>query len=230
MALPMTECLLCHRENLQQITLWQLLNFQPVEPSLLCQTCLDRLEPIPLDQACRGCGRHCSTQLCPDCTRWETLTNFKNRAMFQYNELLRQFMSQYKFYGDYRLRQVFQGKIKREVKQIKADLVIPIPINPITYQQRGFNQVAGFLEGVKTTAALATIEHDKQLPQSAKNRQQRLQMKQPFKLNLSTEKFNKKRILLVDDIYTTGRTIRHAATLLLDAGASEVVGLTLAHG
>lgn len=139
-------------------------------------------------------------------------------------------MSQYKFYGDYRLRQVFQGKIKREVKQIKADLVIPIPINPITYQQRGFNQVAGFLEGVKTTAALATIEQDKQLPQSAKNRQQRLQMKQPFKLNLSTEKFNKKRILLVDDIYTTGRTIRHAATLLLDAGASEVMGLTLAHG
>nr|WP_165861000.1 phosphoribosyltransferase [Lactiplantibacillus pentosus] len=35
-------------------------------------------------------------------------------------------------------------------------------------------------------------------------------------------------ILIVDDIYTTGRTIRHAASLLLENGAKSVTGLTLA--
>lgn len=226
----MAECLLCHRNSRQQLTLWQLLNFQPVEPPLLCQTCLGSLEAISPEQACSGCGRAWSEQLCPDCAKWQELPSFKNRAMYQYNELLKQYMSQYKFYGDYRLRKVFQAEIVHEINQFKADLVVPIPIDMATQQRRGFNQVAGLLEPVKIVDGLMTLESDKQRPQSAKNRQERLKSKQPFKLNLSAEKFNKKKVLVVDDIYTTGRTIRHAATLLLDAGASEVVGLTLAHG
>ncbi len=226
----MAECLLCHRNSQEQLTLWQLLNFQPVEHSLLCRACLGSLEAISPEQACAGCGRAWSDQLCTDCVQWREPSNFKNRAMFQYNDLLKQYMSQYKFYGDYRLRKVFQTKIVHEVNQFKADLVVPIPIDAATQQRRGFNQVAGLLEPVKTVEGLMTLESDKQQPQSAKNRQERLKSKQPFKLNLKAEKFNKKRVLIVDDIYTTGRTIRHAATLLLDAGASEVMGLTLAHG
>lgn len=226
----MTDCLLCHCDNFQQPTLWQLMNFQPIEPAVLCQTCLNGIEAIPADQSCSGCGRLSSEQVCRDCLRWQEPTNFHNRAIFQYNDLLKQFMSQYKFYGDYRLRKVFQTKIKREVTQLKADLVIPIPIAPATLQRRGFNQVAGLLEGVSTVDGLATLQVEKQQPQSAKNRQQRMQTQQPFSLNLSPEKFNKKRVLIVDDIYTTGRTIRHAARLFQEAGASEVMGLTLAHG
>lgn len=226
----MSECLLCHRENLQQLTLWQLLNFQPVVPDLLCQECMGRLEPISVNEACSGCGRKCAAQFCNDCLLWKAVPNFSNRAPFQYNDLLRQFMSQYKFYGDYRLRKVFQAKIEREVRQLHVDLVLPIPINPATQQHRGFNQVAGFLERVETIDGLVTRDRVKQQPQSGKNRQERLRTEQPFTLNLSSEKFNKKRVLIVDDIYTTGRTIRHAATLLQNAGASEVMGLTLAHG
>lgn len=226
----MDECLLCHRENLQRLTLWQLLNFQPVVDELLCRECLGRLVPIPAEQSCNGCGRQCTEQLCDDCLLWEAVPNFKNRALFQYNDLLKQFMSQYKFYGDYRLRKVFQVRIEREVRQFHADLVVPIPINPATQQHRGFNQVAGFLERVETVEGLTTLDRVKQQPQSAKNRRERLRTKQPFTLNLDGEKFNKKRVLIVDDIYTTGRTIRHAAELLQSTGASEVMGLTLAHG
>ncbi|GAX06803.1 competence protein ComFC [Secundilactobacillus pentosiphilus] len=226
----MTECLLCHRPLLPQLTLWQVLNFQPVEDELLCQTCVGQLEPIPVDQACTGCGRLCAKKYCSDCLRWQTPPNFKNRALFRYNDILKQYISQYKFYGDYRLKNVFQTQIKREVERFDADLVIPIPVNPATLQQRGFNQVAGLLEKVETTDGLATRELVKRQPQSEKNRQQRLQTEQPFVINLASEKFNKKRVLIVDDIYTTGRTIRHAATLLQNAGASEVMGLTLAHG
>lgn len=226
----MIECLLCHRHFLRQLTLWQLLNFQPVEAELLCQTCLSQLEPIPVDQACAGCGRLCTERYCSDCLLWQTPPNFKNRAMFRYNDILKQYMSQYKFYGDFRLRSVFQTQVKREVDRFDADLVIPIPVDAATRQQRGFNQVSGLLEKVDTIDGLATRERAKQQPQSEKNRQQRLQTKQPFVINLANEELNKKSVLIVDDIYTTGRTIRHAATLLINAGASEVRGLTLAHG
>jgi len=37
-------------------------------------------------------------------------------------------------------------------------------------------------------------------------------------------------VLLVDDIYTTGRTLRHAAQLLKEAGCQEVYALTLCRG
>ena len=186
----MAECILCHRLLLPQLTMWQLLNFQPVEAETLCRTCLSQLEPIPVDQACTGCGRLCSERYCTDCLRWQTPPHFKNRALFRYNEFFKRYMSQYKFYGDYRLRRVFQTQVKREVDRLDADLVIPIPVAPATLQQRGFNQVEGFLEKVETVAGLATREAAKLQPQSEKNRQQRLQTKQPFVIKLANEKFN----------------------------------------
>lgn len=226
----MNSCLLCHRENLRQPSLWQLMNFQPLPTSPLCQTCWQDFESIPAEEACSGCGRHCQTKICEDCERWSKTVIFSNRALYAYNAPLRRFMSQYKFNGDYRLRLAFQHQFEIAVKEIHADLVIPIPINETTYSNRGFNQVEGFLEKVVLTPGLKTLRQTKQIPQSAKNRQERMMTDQPFALALNANVFCKKRILVVDDIYTTGRTIRHAANLLLNAGASEVVGLTLAHG
>ncbi|MTV82416.1 ComF family protein [Secundilactobacillus folii] len=226
----MQTCLLCHRENLYQPTLWQLLNFQTVSQSPVCTGCWQTFEPIPADQACQGCGRRSAEKKCPDCQKWQADSSFSNRALYTYNAPLKRYMSQYKFNGDYRLRRVFQGQFQQAVKTLQADLIVPIPINQSTRKQRGFNQVLGFLEGVETLAGLATVQSDKSVPQSAKTRQQRLLTAQPFKLNVDEEVFRKKRVLLVDDIYTTGRTIRHAAELLIGAGAREVIGLTLAHG
>lgn len=59
--------------------------------------------------------------------------------------------------------------------------------------------------------------------QAKKSRFERIMMKNPFK---QTEPFNKP-VVLVDDIYTTGRTLRHAAQLLTENGCPEVYALTL---
>ena len=138
------------------------------------------------------------------------------------------YFQRYKFQGDYRLRAVFAPIMQQRLTTLAADCVVTIPVTPATMQQRGFNQVTGWLgSGENDRPGLQTTAQVKAQPQSQKTRAQRLLIPQPFSL-APTLPVTNQRVVLVDDIYTTGRTIRHAADLLLESGAKSVIGLTLA--
>ncbi|MFC0423495.1 ComF family protein [Lactiplantibacillus plajomi] len=139
------------------------------------------------------------------------------------------YFQQYKFAGDYRLRRVFAESMQTAVAQQAADCVVVIPVTPATLTTRGFNQVSGWLaDGTNPLCGLQTVARTKAVPQSKKTRAQRLLLTQPFALTRPAPRIYQQHVLLVDDIYTTGRTIRHAASLLLENGAKSVTGLTLA--
>lgn len=228
----MTSCLLCGSQLMPVIDLRVLLSFCPLQKSETCQRCWQKFTPIQQTHCCPECGRQQSgTTQCSDCRRWGRTDGFVNRALFAYDEVMQAFMVQYKFRGDYRLRRVFQSAFIDGVKTLEPDLVVPIPVHPDTLRTRGFNQVAGFLEGVSWRDMLTTVAEIKQTPQSSKQRADRLVMPQPFKLKDEQKNICVgKRVLVVDDIYTTGTTIRFAADILRQAGSLEVHGLTLAHG
>lgn len=135
-------------------------------------------------------------------------------------------MHRYKFQGDYRLRLVFLERFSKFVREMKADVVIPIPVTPYTMQTRGFNQVIGLLDCPYDSTIIKTVNTHK-TRQSQKSRKQRLLTEQPFMLT-APQKIQDKRVLLVDDIYTTGRTLYHAATLCEQAGCLDVCSATLA--
>ncbi|MEJ2282884.1 MAG: phosphoribosyltransferase family protein [Desulfobacterales bacterium] len=66
------------------------------------------------------------------------------------------------------------------------------------------------------------------LPQSALGRDQRaVNIKNAFELN-HRQRVHGKKILLIDDVYTTGATVNECGRLLLDHGAQQVDVLTLA--
>ena len=133
-------------------------------------------------------------------------------------------MHQYKFAGDYRLRAVFAAEFTAAIRQKRAEVVVPIPVTQAT---RGFNQVTGLLDGVKLTPCLQHRTLEK-TAQSHKSRRERLQTPQPFALSGPVADLAGKRVLLVDDVYTTGRTLYHAADLLYQAGAANVISISLA--
>ncbi|MFC6164490.1 ComF family protein [Lactiplantibacillus dongliensis] len=218
-------CLLCQRSLTTKLTLTWLLSWQPVARPVVCAACWQQFQPIALATACPQCGRaQPQRQVCRDCQRWDPQPAFHNVALFTYNEAMQAYFQHYKFQGDYRLRAVFQPVLQQRLTQLTADRVVVIPVTAATIGTRGFNQVTGWL-GTGINDGILTVT--KTVAQSQKDRQARLATQQPFGLVPGIELAGQ-RIVLVDDVYTTGRTMRHAAQLILENGANSVTGLTLA--
>ena len=183
------------------------------------------------DHGCAGCGKENINKngfLCADCQTWEKLYGWHlhHRGLYRYNEAMKEYMQRYKFNGDYRLCVVFQRELSKVVNEQKADLIVPIPVTSTTMQTRGFNQVIGLLREVPYQSILRTRASSK-VAQSSKTKEERLTTKQPFILKSPEEVINK-RILLVDDVYTTGRTLYHAANLFKQAGCNKIGSVSLA--
>ncbi|WP_318246450.1 ComF family protein [Rossellomorea aquimaris] len=121
----------------------------------------------------------------------------------------------------------FSQTIKTYLAEVEYDLIIPIPLSDERLYERGFNQSTVLLEEaeVRPSTILTRLHSEKQ---SKKTRSERLLQEQVFRLAESDVRG--KTILLFDDIYTTGTTLRQAAKLLREAGADAVSSLTLARG
>lgn len=114
---------------------------------------------------------------------------------------------------------------------LNVDGVIPVPLHRQRYQQRGYNQAALLAESFCDTLALPLRDTwlsrerstQSQVGLSAIERQQNVS--QAF---VAASDVRDKRLLLIDDVYTTGATLQACARALQDAGATAVYGLALA--
>lgn len=226
-------CLLCHEVILPTVS-WSRL-FSVEKEELLCSTCEGRLERID-GECCRVCSRPFSQldeqfrhdDLCNDCVRWEADPDWKgyldqNVSLFQYNDFLKEVIARFKFRGDYIIAKAFSEPLKQELSKLSFDFLVPIPLSEERLYERGFNQAEALLTlAGYTPAPLLTRLHSEK--QSKKSRTERIHVPQVFQVSENVSG----RILLVDDIYTTGSTLRHAAKILKEAGAERVQSITLA--
>jgi competence protein ComFC len=222
------KCLICKKALTYRLTIKDLLWPDKISFPVICPQCQQGFAKIGAGR-CPGCGRpQEAAMLCAECQAWQEKYGWhlKHRALYRYNDAMKAFMQQYKFNGDYMMRHVFHDEFVQAIQAAKADRVVPIPVTPTTMKTRGFNQVSGLLTGVKITECLQTRQKSKQA-QSKKTRQERLATKQPFCL-VDDYQLVDQTVLLVDDVYTTGRTLYHAAALIHKAGAREVISISLA--
>ena len=220
----MNVCVLCDNSLGEKLTFCDLLSL--TKPKIrACDACFDKFQRIS-EQHCPKCYRDGTSEICVDCQVWiEKGKEVCHKSCFVYNEAMKDFFSQYKFQGDYALYSVFAEVLQKELKVYRDYALVPIPVSAEKYQTRGFNQVTAFLEGAKLPFKEVLEKHDT-IAQSSKTREERLQSQQCFKVKDNVQVPTK--VLLIDDIYTTGSTLQLAKEILVEAGVKEIVTFSLA--
>lgn len=206
----------------------------PASEANTCSSCYQSLVKI-INPTCPSCFRPQSNHdLCPDCQSWENDPNWKgilkrNVSVYEYNDAMKDVLSTYKFRGDAALVAVFQKDFQTSFKanfHMKTiDASVPIPLSPERLYERGFNQ-AKLLANLLPLPQLEVLQRTHHEKQSKKSRQERLTSSNVFSIT-DHSIIEGKKLLLIDDIYTTGTTLRHAAKRLKDFGAASVSSLTL---
>lgn len=152
--------------------------------------------------------------------------------IFLYDDFIRKNIIQYKF-GDHAYRHKSFVKFMLKDKKIcgflkKYDIIIPVPISKERKIQRGYNQSELIVKELAKKLKNIHIGTDilykiRNTPaQSSLNQEQRKNnLRDAYEVR-NFEKIKNKKILLFDDIYTTGSTVEECSKVLKCAGAYEI--------
>ncbi len=165
--------------------------------------------------------------------------NFKEHLyIFKYEGIIRQRILDYKFREKSYLHSSFSEMILNSKENIefikKYDVLIPIPIHKDRMRTRGYNQseliakdLVYEIKNIKLENRVL-IKTKNIIAQSSLNKKQRENnIKDVYQIK-SAEKVMNKKVLLLDDIYTTGSTVNECAKILKEAGCIEVGIITIA--
>ncbi|TFE03956.1 ComF family protein [Jeotgalibacillus salarius] len=222
-------CLYCHAVIHEEMS-WSDLLFKRIEDPF-CGICKSGLLEIKKENSCSVCsGKMEGSGTCGDCLIWNEHQMYhdvlhSNRSLYEYNQLLKEMIKRFKYNGDYAVAGCFRKKIIEEVKKLpRQTLLVPVPVSEERLQTRGFNQTEALLvmAGLKFECLLT--RKNEEVSQAKKLKHDRHSGENPFK---AIQQLNGENILLMDDLYTTGTTIRRAAHILKEAGAGEVRSLTI---
>ncbi len=198
----------------------------------LCELCSAKL--IQIAYPCKKCGKPLNRET-DYCIMCENHTRHFTRAysVFEYWGEIEQLIYALKFGGKKYLAKYLSAHLADKFLEegIIVDCITAMPLHEAREKQRGYNQ-AGLL--AKTLAKRLnlplynSLERVKATEMQAKT-SGRERMKNVENAFLATGSYKNQRVLLVDDVLTTGATMSEAAKALKKGGALEVIGLTLAN-
>ena len=207
----------------------------PVKSSKdLCLACFDTL-PWHHEAQCKQCGLPSNHMICGHCLH-EPPDFDATRAALRYEFPLDALMQQYKYGSSLQMAHLFTGLMTTHHTMHDIDLIIPMPLHPQRLKERGFNQS---LEIARLLADQGQVPLDysccirtkftppqASLPLKARTKN----IKGAFAV---TSDLTGKRVVLVDDVMTTGASLNELAKMLKKAGAAHVecwvVARTLPH-
>lgn len=138
-----------------------------------------------------------------------------------------------KYYGNtYMSRYIAQVmKDKLEFEQLSADYIIPVPLHKKRMRIRGFNQaekISSYLSEHTNIPIIDCVKRNRNTKRLyALNKFQReKELKNAFEVKDGSEEIVGKKIILVDDIFTTGTTVNEISKKLKIYGVDEIIVLT----
>ena len=197
--------------------------------AVFCAECLDGFSSLPQAQ-CSRCalpfsGEANSSHLCGRCIKQPPAFT-KVYVVGRYESSLRHSIHQFKFNGKVGLDRPLGCLLEQAIdSNLRVDLVVPVPLQLKRLRQRSYNQALLLAREVARIRGVVLDNHllikaretESQQGLSAGDRIKNLHG--AFQLK---DKLSGQRILLIDDVMTTGATVAACSQVLIEGGAAEV--------
>ena len=170
--------------------------------------------------------QECQKRLNPQFIYFD-VDGYKALALYDYSEFIKKQIYLFKGCFDYEMKDVFLNLFIKEIKLAYSGYtIVPIPSYKEDDEIRGFNHVIEVFKqtGLEINEIIEKTDHFKQAEHSANKRKE---IKKYLRL-ISNEPLTKKKVLIVDDIYTTGSTMKVAINLVERLNPKTIKVLVLA--
>lgn len=209
----------------------------------ICVGCKDKPQVVQ-EPRCKKCSKPIENneqEYCFDCST-KRFHYIKGYALWCYDDVMRKSLGDFKYrnkkeYGHYYIDE-FVEHYGSAIKEIGADALVPIPIHKAKLNTRGYNQAGILAAGIGKALNIPVVKEllirnkNTVAQKSLNNKERYKNLIQAFSLDKSQLKnYNGiKRVILVDDIYTTGSTIEACTNILFQANIKEVYFISLCIG
>jgi len=206
-----------------------------------CQPCWESIHPLS-GPSCPRCGRPFAStvallysphHLCGAC-RLRRPAYTQAWSLYPYEPPLQDAIRLFKYHGKVALADALGSLMSAAVPHpLEVDLLMPVPLHPSRLKEREFNQSLLLADHLNRRLRLPLsygnlIRVRRTEPQTALTRKARLKNLRRAFVVLRPQEVAGKKILLVDDVATTGTTVNECAKALRKAGAADVYVGTLA--
>lgn len=209
---------------------------------VVCAACWKQVKAIQAPY-CSRCGYAFPSKimdpqraLCGGCRR--NLHRFDAaRAWGPFQEPLKEIVHQFKYRSHPSLARPLAERLaavySEHGEQISASVIIPVPLHRTRERERGFNQAFELARHLARVTAIPVARHwllrtrPTKVQAGLSRRERRLNLRGAFALSKEAE-IEGKRLLLLDDVFTTGATLNECARILKEQGAQRVSVLTVA--
>ena len=210
----------------------------------LCPDCFAKIDFIS-EPYCYCCGhpfnestnvKFASRQICGNCLKEKKPLFKMQRSAFVYDENSKDLIIDFKFHDKTSSAEVLANMLFVAGKDIwneNPDYLIPVPLHKKRLLKRRYNQSALLCKflSLKTMVPSDYFSLERVIntvPQvSLTGAKRKNNLKKAFVLK-NPEKFKNKSVVLVDDVKTTGSTLKECAFILKKAGVKNIYSLTLA--
>ena len=198
---------------------------------MICPACLDLLPRYPGSEALYDAEKRIEGHA--------PFTEYRSDLGFTHHNPVRDLIHTIKYEGHpelgERLGQLFAPEHLRAGHFADIGVAVPVPLTPRRLRRRGYNQSAYIARGLTGGLGIPLDEtllarRDSAGTQTHRGREARwASMREAFYVP-DPDKVSRRRILIIDDVLTTGATLSACALALMEAGAESVSYYTLACG
>lgn len=211
---------------------------------------IEKIVDVFYPKVCGACGKITKESICSKCQlelkkyQEDKIYNYTDQSftrqysLFRYEGKIRQMLISYKFGDQPYLYESFVNLLLKDKKIWgffkSCDIIIPVPVSKKRKRKRGYDQMTLLAKGIaKKVPSVSVVSNVLQkekdtISQSTLQRKERKTNVVGSYTITNTSQIQHKKVLLLDDIFTTGSTAQECSRILKLGGAKEIQVITIA--